>query len=67
MVQIKRLFSQFLSGYPVPPEVSANFSFNFRLTGGGTMLATSPPKLAASFMMDELVKIQRRPVMRKTV
>jgi hypothetical protein len=38
-----------------------------RSTLGGTISEISPPNLAASLMMDELVKIHRMPVMRKTV
>jgi len=45
----------------------ANFSSNFRLTTGGTMSLISPPKRDASFIMDELVNIHRKLVIRKTV
>ena len=44
-----------------------NFFLSWRQTFGGTMSSMSPPNWAASLMMDELVKIHRRPVMRKTV
>ena len=48
-------------------ELRPNFSFNFWLTIGGTMVSISPPNCAASLIIDELVKIHRRPVIRKTV
>jgi hypothetical protein len=63
-VILGRLFRKRKFGYF---EGSLNRSFSFWNTTGGTMLSMSPPNLTASLMMEELVKIHLRPVMRKTV